>query len=172
MPRHSAMHGFKELTVHWLTEWIRELGCAGDGIPSLEVDLARLAIKEIIPEVVEAEMVEYLSHRNKQKNSHLRVSFNGMVWSSAFKAAPTSMTAAKMMFNSSGDSTNPCRRPCVTQNLSEISPSSIRIRARIPSWNWRATAIISSGIASVASTFLSSSRSTESYAFFTSTKHM
>ena len=47
--------------------------------------------------------------------------------------------------NSSGDSTQPCRSPCATSNHSECSPSSVRPRARIPSWNWRITVSILAG---------------------------
>ena len=37
------------------------------------------------------------------------------------------------MLTSNGDSTQPCRSPCVTSNHSERSPSSVRTRAHMPS---------------------------------------
>ena len=49
------------------------------------------------------------------------------------------------MLNSSGISTHSCLNPYVTSNQSESSPSSMRTRACMPPWNWRITAIISSG---------------------------
>ena len=51
----------------------------------------------------------------------------------------TCITTAKNMLNSIGESMKPCRSPTVTSNDSECSPSSVRTRARIPSWNWRIT---------------------------------
>ena len=48
----------------------------------------------------------------------------------------------------------------------------MRTLARIPPWNWRMTSIITDGTPARASTFHNSSRSTESYAFWRSTKHM
>ncbi|CAB1118243.1 unnamed protein product [Ectocarpus sp. CCAP 1310/34] len=92
--------------------------------------------------------------------------------SSLNRMTTTSRTSAKKMLNSSWDSTHPCRTPCVTKNQSDSSPSSMRTRARIPSWNWRMTSISFAGIPALASTFHSISRSTGSYAFFKSTKHM
>ena len=88
--------------------------------------------------------------------------FSRMVSSSLKRCSTTSITAAKKMLNSNGDSTHPCRSPCVTSNHSESSPSSMRTLARIPSWNWRMTSIITDGTPARASTFHNSSRSTES----------
>ena len=85
--------------------------------------------------------------------------------SSLKRARTTYITAAKNMLNSSGDSTQPCRSPCVTSNHSECSPSSVRTRARIPSWNWRITVSIFDRTPRRVRTSHSSSRSTESYAF-------
>ena len=55
-----------------------------------------------------------------------------MVSSSLKRYSTTSITAAKKMLNSTGDSTHLCRSPCVTSNHSESSPSSMRTLARIP----------------------------------------
>ena len=65
-----------------------------------------------------------------------------MVWSSLKRCSTTSITAAKNMLNSNGDSTHPCRSPSETSNHSEGLPSSMRTLARIPSWNWRRTSVI------------------------------
>ena len=88
--------------------------------------------------------------------------FSRMVSSSLKRCSTTSITAAKKMLNSNGDSTHPCRSPCVTSNHSESSPSSIRTLARIPLWNWPMISIITGGTPARASTFHNSSRSTES----------
>ena len=48
-------------------------------------------------------------------------------------------------WNGNGDNTQSYRSPCVTSNHSERSPSSVRTRARMPSWNWRITTIIFAG---------------------------
>ena len=95
-----------------------------------------------------------------------------MVSSSLKRRSTTSITAAKKMLNSNGDSTHPCRSPCVTSNHSESSPLSIRTLDRIQSWNWRMTSIITDGTPVRASAFHNSSRSTELLAVWRSAKHM
>ena len=78
---------------------------------------------------------------------------------------------SKEMVNSNSASTHPCRRPCFTPNQPEHSPSSLRMRARIPSWKCRITASIFGGTPNRASTVHKRVRSTESYALVRSTKH-
>ena len=85
----------------------------------------------------------------------------------------TVSTAAKKMLNNSGDSTHPCRSPCFTSNQSEQKPSSGRTQqALIPSWNYWMTAIICGGTPMRVSTCHRRVRSTVSYAFWRSMKHM
>ena len=84
----------------------------------------------------------------------------------------TVSTAAKKMLNNSGDSTHPCRTPCSTSNQSEQTPSSGRKQALMPSWNCRMTAIIRGGTPMRVSTCHRRVRSTVSYAFWRSMKHM
>ena len=48
-------------------------------------------------------------------------------------SAPSSTLISKTR----GDNTHPCRSLSVTSNHSDCSPSSVRTRARMPSWNWR-----------------------------------
>ena len=88
--------------------------------------------------------------------------FSIMVSSSLKRCSTTSIIAAKKMLNSNGDSTHPCRSPCVTSNHSKSSPSSMSTLARIPSWSWWITSIITDGTPARANTFHNSSRSTES----------
>ena len=64
--------------------------------------------------------------------------------SSLKRTRTTCITAAKML-TSSGDSTQPCRSPCVTSNHSECSSFCVRTRARIPLWNWRINVSIFAG---------------------------
>ena len=85
-----------------------------------------------------------------------------MVSSSLKRCSTTSITAAKKILNSSGDSTRPCLSLCVTSNSSDSSPSSTCTPARISSWNWRMTSIITDGTSARVSTFHNISRSTES----------
>ncbi|CAM9654423.1 unnamed protein product [Ascophyllum nodosum] len=58
-----------------------------------------------------------------------------MVSSSLKRTSTTSIAAAKKKLKSSGHSTHPCLNPCVTSNQSESSPSFMRTRACMPSWN-------------------------------------
>ena len=74
----------------------------------------------------------------------------------------TRSTAVKNMLNSSGASTHPWLRPCPTSNVSEHSPSSNRMHACMPSWNWRMTASIHGGTPKGARTSHRRVRSTES----------
>ena len=80
--------------------------------------------------------------------------------------------AAKKMLNNSGYSTHPCRGPCSTLNQSEQTPLLGRTQALIPSWNcWMATNIYG-GTPMRVSTCHRRVRSTVSYAFWRSMKHM
>ena len=72
----------------------------------------------------------------------------------------------------SGDNTHPCRSPRSTSNQSEQTPSSGRTLALIPSWSCRMTAIICGGTLIRVSTCHRRVRSTVSYAFWRSMKHM
>ena len=83
-----------------------------------------------------------------------------------------SNTAAKKMLNNSGDSTHPCRSPCSTSNQSEQTPSSGCTQALILLWNCWMTAMICGGTPMRVSTCHSRVRSTVSYAFWRSMKHM
>ncbi|CAM9172057.1 unnamed protein product [Sphacelaria rigidula] len=83
-----------------------------------------------------------------------------------------SSAAGKEILNSSGDNSHPCRSALMTSNHSESSPSSLRTRACMPSWNGRMTFTISPGMPARTSTRHKSSRSTESRAFGRSMKHM
>ena len=89
-----------------------------------------------------------------------------------FKRTSTTCNAAeKSTLNSHGDSTQPCRNPCVSSNHSECSPSSVRTRARMPSWKMRVILSILVATPERVSTSHSSSRLAESYAFCRSMKH-
>ena len=83
----------------------------------------------------------------------------------------TISTTAKML-NNSGDSTHPCRSPCSTSNQSEQMPSAGCKQALIPSWNCWMTAIICGDTLMRVSTCHRRVRSTVSYAFWRSMKHM
>ena len=83
----------------------------------------------------------------------------------------TVSTTAKML-NNSGDSTHPCRSPCSTSNQSEQTPSSGRIQALNPYWKCWVTASICGGTPMQVSTYHRRVRSTVSYAFWRSIKHM
>ena len=74
--------------------------------------------------------------------------------------------------NNSGDSTHPRRSPCSTSNQSKQTPSPGRTQALIPSWNYWMTAIICGGTPMRVSTYHRRVRSTVSYAFWRSMKHM
>ena len=95
-----------------------------------------------------------------------------MVGSSLNLWRATFSTAAKKILNKSGDNTYPCRSPCSTSNQSEQTPPSGRPQALIPSWNCRMTAIICGGTLMQVSTCYRKARSTVSYAFWRSMKHM
>ena len=84
----------------------------------------------------------------------------------------TVSTAAKKMLNNSGDSTHSCRSPCSTSNQSEQTPSSGRTQAFILSWIYWMTAIICGGTPMRVSIYHRRVRSTVSYAFWRSMKHM
>ena len=79
---------------------------------------------------------------------------------------------AKKMLNNSGDSTHPCRSSCSTSNQFKQTPSSGHTQALIPSWNCWMTAIICGGTPMRVSTCYKRVRSTVSYAFWRSMKHM
>lgn len=68
-------------------------------------------------------------------------------WSSLKRIKTMWDTAAKNnASNSNSDNAHPCRSPpCLTLSHFEYSPSSVRARAHIPSWNCRITAIIFRG---------------------------
>ena len=68
--------------------------------------------------------------------------------------------------------TQPCRSPCSTSNQSEQTPSSGCTQALVPSWNCWTAAIISGGTPMRVSTCYRRARSTVSYAFWRSMKHM
>ena len=87
-------------------------------------------------------------------------------WRSTFS------TAAKRMLNNIGDNTHPCRSPCSTSDQSEQTPSSGRTQALIPTWKCQMTAIIYGGTPMQVSTCHIRVRSTVSYAFWRSMKHM
>lgn len=65
-----------------------------------------------------------------------------MTSSGAKRCRMPSNTAAKDVWNSSGERTQPWRGLCSTSNRSDYSPSCTRTRARMPSWNRRTTVII------------------------------
>ena len=78
------------------------------------------------------------------------------------RSAATRSTALKNALKNNGASTHPCRRPCPTPNLSEYSPSSVRMRALTHSIveRWRVTATVFGGSPNRASTALKRIRST------------
>ena len=80
--------------------------------------------------------------------------------------------AAKKMLNNSGDETHSCRSPYSTSHQSKQAPLSGRTQALIPSWNCRMAAIICGGTPMRVSTCHRRMRSTVSYAFWRSMKHM
>ena len=84
----------------------------------------------------------------------------------------TFSTAEKKMSNNSGDSTHPCRSLYSTSIQSEQTPSSGRTQALILSWNCWMTTIICGGTPMRVSTCHRRVRSTVSYAFWRSMKHM
>ena len=93
--------------------------------------------------------------------------------SALYRSTATRSTAVNNILNNNGASTHSCRNPCPTPNQSEYSPSSVRMRARMPSWKWRITARASLVVRSNrASTVHERVRSTEAYALARSTKHM
>ena len=87
-------------------------------------------------------------------------------------AKTTCITVARNTLHINGDSTHPCRSPCVTSNDSQCSPSSVRPQARLMLWNWRITFGMLADTPKRVSTCHSSSRSTESYAYCRSMEHM
>ena len=76
------------------------------------------------------------------------------------------------MLNSNGTRTHPWRRPWPTSNHSDNIPPSSRTHARIPSWNWCTISTITGGTPNRARTTQRRERSTESYAFWRSTKQV
>ena len=84
----------------------------------------------------------------------------------------TFSTAVKKMSKNSGDNTHPCRSHYSISNQSEHTPSSGRTQALIPSWNYRMTSTICGGSPMRVSACHRKGRSTVSYAFWRSMKHM
>ena len=84
----------------------------------------------------------------------------------------TFSTAARKMFNNSGNNTHPCRSPCSTSNQSDQTPPLGRTQALISSRKFRVTAIINTGSPMRVSTCHKRVRSTVSYAFWRSMKHI
>ena len=80
--------------------------------------------------------------------------------------------AAKKMLNNSGDKTHPCRSPYSASNQSKQAPLSGRTQALIRSWNCRMTAITCVSTPMRVSTYHRRVRSTVSYLFCRSMKHM